>query len=549
MKVSHDTPVLIIGAGPVGLALALDLAWHGQRSMIVEKAPEVGEVLAKAGGLNERTLEFCRRWGIKEQVYDWGQPQDYPRDTAFCVSLAGQYIGRDPLPSLKDWPERDSSPEKWRKCPQYIFDPILAEAALKTGLVDIHYEGEMLSFTQDENGVTATVAFKGEQEPHQVRASYMVGCDGAASQVRQALDIPFEGKTLDHSLSLMLKIDHLERYHDMGRCERFMFVGTEGTWANMTSVDFMQLWRFTMVGSEDRLDPSKMDLPAIVRRAFGRDDIPFAILRTAPWRRSQCAATRYRSGRVLIAGDAAHTTSPTGGHGLNTGLGDVFGLGWMLDAMLCGWGGPHLLDAYGQERRSVAIRNASSSTRNYQAWVGGSPDFSRVKDIGPDGDAARERLTEHFVRMLYPEWHSYGIAMGYRYDDSPIIVPDGTPADSDDPSQYLQTARPGHRAPHAWLEPDRSTIELFGHGFVLLRFDSTVEVTALETEANRAGLPLTVVTLDRPDIAALYEKRLCLVRPDGHSAWRGDALPPNVKRLVDRVRGALAPHFEPQTAE
>ena len=540
MNTAIDTPVLIVGAGPVGLALALDLAWHGQRSVIVEQGAEIGELLAKAGGLNERTLEFCRRWGIKDKVYDWGQPQDYPRDTSFCVSLNGLYIGNDPLPSAQDWPVRESSPEAWRKCPQYVFDPILADAALNTGLVTIHYQAELKGFIQDDSGVTAQVQFQDEAAPRTIRAHYLVGCDGAASRVRQTLDIPFEGETLDYSLSIMLEIERLEDYHPLGRRERFMFVDTGGVWANITSVDHMRYWRLTLVGSEDKLDPAKLDIRAVVNRAFGRDDIPYKVLRAMPWRRSQCHARSYYSGRVVLAGDAAHTTSPTGGHGLNTGLGDVFGLGWVLDALLRGWGGPRLLEAYSLERRRVALRNCGGSTQNYNAWVGGTPDFSHVKDIGPEGDAARARLADYFVKKLYVEWHSYGIAIGYRYDDSPIVVADGTPATPDDPSVYVQTARPGHRAPHAWLEPGKSTIDLFGHGFVLLRFDASLDVAPLQAAADRVGLPLKLVTIDHPDIAALYEKRLCLVRPDGHSAWRGDALPSDLSQLVDRVRGAVS---------
>ncbi len=538
MTQTPETPVLIVGGGPAGLALALDLAWRGHRSTIVEQGPEKGEMLFKAGGLNERTLEFCRRWGIRGEVYDWGQPQDYPRDTAFMVKLDGPYIGKDPLPSAKDWPVRDSSPEAWRKCPQYIFDPILAEACRKTGLVEFRYDTELVGFTQDQDGVTVSLRRKGAEDHEQIRAQYVAGCDGATSLVRRLLDIPFEGPTLDYSVSIMLEIDNFEMYHPMGRLERIMFVDTEGTYANITSVDFMKHWRHTLVGSEERLNPETLDVAAHLKRAFGNVDVPYKLLRVVPWRRSQQTASQYGKGRVFLAGDAAHTTSPTGGHGINTGLGDVVGLGWMLDAALSGWAGEWLLDAYTTERRQVAFRNFGSSTQNYKNWVSGTDAFAHVRDEGETGETARADILEHFVNRLRQEWHSYGVAMGYRYEGSPLIVPDSTPEPADDPSVYEQTARPGHRAPHAWIEDGKSTIDLFGRGFILLRFDGTIDVSSLERAATQVGVPLEVFTLERPDIAAIYGRKLCLVRPDGHSAWRGDTLPDDVGLLIDTIRGA-----------
>ncbi len=539
---TDSTPIIILGGGPIGLALALELAWRGRRSTILEREEGTGLVLlAKAGGLNERTLEFCRRWGIEERVGNWGAPQDHPRDTVFVESLSGKYIGRDPLASLEDWPDRDSSPSKWKKCPQYIFDPMLAEACLKTGLVDIRYNSEVQGFVQDDTGVTVSYLAGEDATPRTLRGEYLAACDGSDSKVRNALGIPFDGDTLDYSLSIMLRVPSLERYHDMGRNERYLFMDENGTWANMTSVDYMDLWRLVLVGSEERLDPAKLDMEAVVKRAFANDDIPYEILRAMPWRRSQCTARHYRSGRVVLAGDAAHTTSPTGGHGLNTGLGDVFTLAWMLDAMVGGWGGPHLLDAYEVERQPVANRNSSSSTRNYNNWVGVNPDFSNVLVDGPEGDECRARIEAHFRRVLHEEWHSYGLAMGYRYDTSPVVVPDGTPATPDELSEYVQTARPGHRAPHAWLADGRSTIDLFGKGFVLLRLGaSPPDVSPFVAAAAQRGMPLQVIDLADPKIAALYEKRLVLVRPDGHSAWRGDTLPSDVLAVIDTVRGAGA---------
>jgi 2-polyprenyl-6-methoxyphenol hydroxylase-like FAD-dependent oxidoreductase len=190
-----------------------------------------------------------------------------------------------------------------------------------------------------------------------------VACDGAGSAVRRSVGIGFEGKQLDYSVSAMIEVEHLENYHPLGRAERYMFVGTEGTWANLTAVDGRALWRLSLVGAEERLAPEKLDVDAVMRRAMGNDRGEWTARRVMPWRRSQFTADRYVEGRILLAGDAAHTTSPTGGHGLNTGIGDASDLGWMLGALLRGWGGDQLLADYNAERRPVAIRNGTSSLK------------------------------------------------------------------------------------------------------------------------------------------------------------------------------------------
>jgi 2-polyprenyl-6-methoxyphenol hydroxylase-like FAD-dependent oxidoreductase len=522
-----DVPVLIVGGGPVGLAVALDLAWRGVRSLLVEQdACTAPVLLAKAGTLNARSLEFCRRWGIADKVAHWGAPDDYPRDTVYCTSIAGRLVGRDLAPSQRERRPPESSPEMLQKCPQHVFDPILAARVAELGLTEIRYSTRLEYFDQGADRVTAHLTDTTTGAVSQLHARYLVACDGAASRVRQSLGIGFEGPTLDYSVSAMLKIDGLERFHGFGRAERFMFLGHEGTWANMTSVDFQDLWRFTLVGSEERLDPARLDLQPYLDRAFGGAAIPCEVLRVVPWRRSQCTAQRYVAGRVALVGDAAHTTSPTGGHGLNTGLGDAVGIGWMLEALVKGWGGPGLLDAYGAERRPIAIRNGSSSTRNYQGWVRRDSDYEKIDAPGADGDAARASIGSQLSAMLYPEWNSLGIALGYRYSNSPVVVPDGSPEPEDDASAYIQSARPGHRAPHAWLEDGRSTIDLFGRGFVLLRLGALAPHVEIFTQAaSAAGVPLRVEHLCEPEPVRLYERALVLVRPDGHVAWRGDQLP------------------------
>ncbi len=532
-----EIPVLIVGGGPVGLAMALDLAWHGTRSMLVEQdAGTALELLAKAGTLNERTMEFCRRWGIRDGVANCGFPEDAPRDTFFCTALNGFLLGCERLPSARDRRPPPGTPEILRKCPQHRFDPLLAEAARRTGMVDIAYGTRFEALTQDAGGVSVTLADVPTGEQRSVRARYLVACDGAGSRIRRSLGIEFLGPDLGHSVSAMLRIPDLERFHGFGSGERYMFVGTTGTWANLTSVDGRDLWRFTLVGKAGS-DPRESDIRAALTRAIGRDDVPFDILRLVPWRRSQCHADRYRAGRVFLAGDAAHTTSPTGGHGLNTGLGDVVGLGWMLDACLKGWGGDMLLDAYGAERRPIAIRNCGASTRNFSNWLGPG-DWAGVNDDSTEGAAIRARIGRQMAGSLYEEWFSTGIGLGYRYEGSPVIVPDGTPPTRDEVSIYVPTARPGHRAPHAWLADGRSTLDLFGHGFVLLDFGAAAEdVARFRAAARASATPLRVNPIADSAIAARYERRLVLVRPDGHVAWRGDASERDPAELLDIVCG------------
>ena len=335
-----ETPVLIAGGGPVGLALALDLATRGIASTLVERdAGTAVELLAKAGTLNERTMEYCRRLGISDAVANIGFPDDHPRDTVYCTALNGFVLGRDFRPSTKERIPAPESPEILRKCPQFRFDPLLAQAVKERDLTRIMYGTSWQDASQDASGVTSTLTTEHADRPVQIRSQYLVACDGAGSAVRRALSIPFEGKQLDYSVSAMIEVDHLEDYHPLGRAERYMFIGTEGTWANLTAVDGRKLWRLSMVGSEERLAPERLDFDVIMRRAMGNDRGQWTVRRVMPWRRSQFTAERFAAGRIALAGDAAHTTSPTGGHGLNTGLGDVSDLGWMLDALIRGWGG------------------------------------------------------------------------------------------------------------------------------------------------------------------------------------------------------------------
>jgi hypothetical protein len=298
----------------------------------------------------------------------------------------------------------------------------------------------------------------------------------------------------------------------------------------------------SIVGSPQKITHTDDDIRAALKRAMGRD-FDYDILSVMRWVRRELVADRYSTARVFIAGDAAHLMSPTGGFGMNTGIGDAVDLGWKLEAAIKGWAGADLLASYDAERRPIGLRNVAEASRNLRRMLS-----TRERLPGPEifapgtaNDAARKDYGDWFAATMRHEWFANGVMLGYRYDTSPIVMPDGTPAPPDPSHPYTQTARPGARAPHVWLADGRSTLDLYGRGFVLLRLgDDPPPAKNIETAAQQRGVPLTVVDLTEPDVLAAYKNRLILVRPDGHVAWRADTEPADATALIDVIRGRIS---------
>ncbi len=309
-------------------------------------------------------------------------------------------------------------------------------------------------------------------------------------------------------------------------------------WATLVAINGRDQWRMSIVRSGDRQgemgeDEVRDAIAKVVGVAFD-----YEILSILPWTRRELVAERYRAGRVFLAGDAAHAMSPTGGFGMNTGVGDIVDLSWKLDAVLGGWGGADLLDSYGVERRPVAVRAVTEASGNLGRML--SPGSNaRLLEDSEDGAALRRQVGDRLAQAMLREWNTLGMHLGYRYDPSPVCVPDGSDAAPDDPGDYIPCARPGSRAPHVWLDDGRSTLDLFGRTFVLLCLGAGApDAAPLADAARRCGMPLEIVDLAEPAIEAAYEKPLVLVRPDGHVAWRGDAPPADPEAIIDTVRGA-----------
>ncbi|MDM0021795.1 FAD-dependent monooxygenase [Variovorax saccharolyticus] len=529
------TSVLVVGGGPVGLGMAIELSWRGIDSILIEQGDGTIEH-PRTGLMAVRTMELLRRWGLAQRIRESGFPDDYELSMVFCTSLNGLLLAKEPYPSMRDTPTPAETPEKKQRCPQLWMQPILADAVRQQQRIGLRHLHRLEGFTQDEEGVTSRVVDLRSGEPLQIRSDYLLACDGATSAVRGELGIPMNGRLLSYSINILIRAPGLVSRHRMGPAERYLFVGPEGTWGNLTVVDGQAIWRLTVLGSGQKMDLENFDASHWVRRALGADDIPFEVLSVDPWRRSEMLADSYARGRVLLVGDSGHTMSPTGGMGMNTGMQEVLDLGWKLEGALHGWAGPGLLASYEIERKPIAARNIGFSTQNYNAWRD-VPDTRQVCDETPEGVRIRAEVGKRLADSTRVEWESLGLQIGHRYEGSPICVPDGTPPTADDYSIYVPTSRPGSRAPHAWLADGRSTLDLFGRGFVLLAFGAGANTQQLEQAFAHRKVPLVVERVDDPRVAALYERALVLVRPDGHVAWRGETAA-DAERIVDTVRGA-----------
>ncbi len=531
-----SVPVLIAGGGPVGMAVAAELGRYGVECLIAEATDGTVDH-PRASALNSRTMEFCRRWGISQEVQRVGTPPDFPHDVTYVTTLTGYWLatvershhggGSEPLPE---------TPERPQRCNQIWFNPVLRAHVESLPGVSYLPLCRFESFERDGDGFVATLRDLEDGSEHRVAARYLVAGCGGKSVLPASIGVEMGPESLlSHSINIFIRAPELWKQNDKGKAALYFMVDEEGTWGNLTAQDGRDFWRLTINGSKKFVDPATIDPHERLRHAFG-GDFDYEFLNMVAWARREWTAKKFAEDGIFLVGDAAHQNSPSGGFGLNTGMGDAVDLGWKLAAAINGWGGPGLLDSYEVERRPVAIRNVTEAADNFRRYR--LPSTAMISDPGPEGEALRAEIGPNLAETQRRQMVTDGIALGYRYDPSPICVPDGTPMPPDDFGVYTPVARPGSRAPHGWVAPGKSVIDLFGDGFVLLRFDTAADAEPIARAAAERGVPLAVETIGDADLAALYERKLVLVRPDGHVAWRGDAAPADSSTVIDTVRGA-----------
>ncbi|WP_374572189.1 FAD-dependent monooxygenase [Phenylobacterium sp.] len=531
--------VLVVGAGPVGLALALDLGWRGVDVALVEQADgSVGQ--PKMDMVNVRTMEFCRRWGIADRVRAAGFPQDHPQDIVYSTGVLGYELKRDFRPCMAQEPIAPYSPTKRERCPQNFFDPVLMRAVREQPTVDLRLGHRLADFRDMGDRVIAQVEDLARGRTIEVVARYLVACDGAGSPIRRALGIGVEGRdALSYSMNVLIRSPALTAAIQGRRAYRYVLIDPKGLWGSLVAIDGRDVWRLSLIGGGDRRSWSDADINAAVLKAFGAR-LPYDVLSAVPWTRREILAETYRRGQCFLAGDAAHQMSPTGGYGMNTGIGDAVDLSWKLAACLEGWGGEGLLASYDIERRPVARRAMEEATANLGRMGKASADPDLLA-ADAAGDRVRRVVGERVAGLMAREWQSIGIHIGYRYDASPICSDEPGPRPPMEVTSYTQTGYPGARAPHVWLPDGRSTLDLFGRGFVVLDLGATPGgAEALVQAANECGVPCHCHLLADPAIQAVYGAALAIVRPDGHVAWRGDEPPAVPLVLWERLRGATS---------
>jgi 2-polyprenyl-6-methoxyphenol hydroxylase-like FAD-dependent oxidoreductase len=532
-------PVLIVGGGPVGLALAAELGWRGVGCELIEQT-DGGIATPKMNEVNVRTMEFCRRWGIAEHVLNCPFPADYPFDVAFVTSLSGYEIGRMRRPPRAQQKPDGHSPMRLQICSQMWFDPILRALAQSAPSVRLRHRTKLEAFADTGAGVEADIVDLATGARERIVTDYLVGCDGATSMIRNSLGIGLGGQgVLGHPLHLFFRAPDLLKRCGKEPATFFLAIDRDGLWANIRVVDpANHMWRLMVLDSDGRQTPDSVDKEKLLQRAAGRP-LEVEWLGLSIWARRSVVADRYAMGRVFLAGDAVHQLSPTGALGMNTGIGDAVDLGWKLAATLQGWGGPRLLASYDAERRPIGLRNVGMAAEFYLAHEHFDEGLSAIEDDSEQGCALRRRLGRELERDVGAMFRTVGLQLGYRYDGSPICVDDGSPAPPDDPEDFVACARPGSRAPHVVLADGGSMLDLYGRGFVLARFGGGApDGTAIAAAARVRGVPLRTVTIAEPAAARLYERKLVLVRPDGHVAWRGDREPADAMAMIDCVRGA-----------
>ena len=534
-----DASVIIVGGGPVGLALAVNLGRAGIKTILLERNPEP-QFLPKMERCNARSMEMFRRIGLSKKIRDAGLRADCPMDVFIVEDLTKPALLEEKHPSIQTFHEkirecRDLSMplEPYQLISQYTLEPLLKAEAEALQSVEVLFGHELIEFSQSDDGVS--VRFEdSDGQSKTLMAAYLVGCDGGSSPIRKQLGIKLrgEGGILELQQALFYCEELFERLphgNGPGQGRHYHRADAEHTFLIMQ--DSTKHWSLHATVPDAEAMKSKFE--EIV--GFPVD---YELLSCAPWRQNLLLADRYREGRVFLAGDSVHLVIPTGGLGMNTGVGDSFDLAWKLIGTLKGWGGPELLDSYEIERRQIGDRNVGASR---YANVGRQKWRSIATDEIFDGTDAGELIKRHLIQVADSEQRKgnrmIGAELGYRYVDSPCI--DNIPGGPEHRvGKYNPNVWPGSRLPHCWLDDGSALQDQLPETYILLSLGKkSLDTSKLRQSYEKIGAPVTEVRIESNRLRDLYGFDFLILRPDMHVVWRGNDAPQNPQEIASISTG------------
>jgi len=542
---SVKTRVLIVGAGPVGLTLAMDLARRGIAAVVVEVRSAGEPPSVKCNHVSARSMEVFRRLGVAPMLRDAGLPADYPNDCSYRTTTTGIELSRIPIPCRRDrYTATDGPDTDWptaeppHRINQIYMEPVLFAHANGIDGLTILNRTAFETFHETADGIVATARDLDTDTSFQIDAEFIVGCDGARSIVRKTIDATLQGTpVIQRVQSTYVRAPALLGMMDQPAWMTLSL--NPRRCGTVVAIDGRETWLIhNHLNREDETFES-VDRDLSIRAILGvGPDFEYEILSKEDWVGRRLVADRFRSGRAFICGDAAHLWMPYAGYGMNAGIADATNLAWLLAAALQGWADPAILNAYEAERLPIT-EQVSRFAMDMAGKVLGQrravPD--EIEHPGPAGDAVRSQVGQAAYDLNVQQYCCGGLNFGYFYDRSPIIAYDGAEPPAYTMADFTPSTVPGCRAPFATLPDGRPVYDALGPGYTLLRLDSEIEIAPLVEAMRDGGVPLEVVDVQTGDSQQLYDRRLILVRTDQHVAWRGDAVPESLPYLVDTLRG------------
>ncbi len=538
--------VLISGAGPVGLTLAMDLARRGIHVGIVElrKRGELPSV--KCNHVAARTMEIFRLLGMADEIRNSGLPRDYPNDCVYRTTVTGDEITRISIPSAAERRTTFDGPDTWWPTPepahrinQIYLEPILFDFANQKPNISIFNESEMIAAEQDQTGVSATVRDLTDGTERTIRAQYLIGCDGSRSLIRNLIGAKLIGDAIvQRAQSTFIRAPKLLS----------LMAGRPG-WMNLSlnprrsgntiAIDGKETWLIHNYLYEHETDFDSIDRDKSIRTILGVGSaFEYDVISREDWIGRRLVADRFRDRRIFICGDSAHLWVPYAGYGMNAGIADAMNLSWLLSAAIDGWANATILDAYMAERGPIteqvshfAMNHALGAIRHRREVP------PAIEEPGEEGRLARERFGRAVYDLNVRQYCCGGLNFGYFYDQSPIIMYDGEKAPAYTIDTFTSSTVPGCRLPHFWFANGRSIYDALGLGYSLLRFSPSADINPLVQEAAHLGIPLKVIDIRPCDRLAVFKEDLILGRPDFHIAWRGNRLPDNLAAMIGKMQG------------